>query len=184
LKLCRCRLSETGWTTLPSASPLLCDSERQLSALTCVSVARQSPSTVITACLVDSDPVVSRATTKSMMCSVVRSSRQAHWRHVNHMNCALAGVNDRMDDTVSLVTWPLPSMGCDLPRHVRSVARSGQQYTCWFSGSNRRSDEIAEVGYADITTGVDFISVAIETSGTWASRPFISSCKSAADWQL
>jgi len=35
--------------------------------------------------------------------------------------------------------------------------------------------------YADITTGVDFIRVAIETSGTWKSRPFTFSWQPAAD---
>ena len=72
-------------------------------------------------------------------------------------------------DTGSLVTWSLPSMGCDLPRHVRRIARSGQQYTCWISGSSSRSAEISEV-YADIITGVDFVPVAIETSGTWGEQ--------------
>jgi len=43
-------------------------------------------------------------------------------------------------DTGSPVTGPLPSMGCDLPRHVRRVSRSGQ---C--TSSNSRSDELAEV---------------------------------------
>ena len=36
-------------------------------------------------------------------------------------------------------------MGCDLPRHIRRIARSGQQYTCEISGSSSRSAEITEV---------------------------------------
>jgi len=34
---------------------------------------------------------------------------------------------------------------CYLPRQRPRVSRFGQQYTCWFSGSNSRSDEIAKV---------------------------------------
>ena len=40
------------------------------------------------------------------------------------------GTTTGRSDADSLVTWSLPGMGCDLPRHVRRTARSGQQYTC------------------------------------------------------
>ena len=73
----------------------VCNSEHQLFALMCVYVARQSLSTVITACLVASDPVVTHATTKSMMCYVVLSSSQALRRRVSRI--ALAMVNVRME---------------------------------------------------------------------------------------
>ena len=75
----------------------VCNSEHQLFALMCVYVARQSLSTVITASLVASNPVVTYATTKSLMCYVVLSSRQAHWQRVSLIHFALAMVNVRME---------------------------------------------------------------------------------------
>ena len=59
-------------------------------------------------------------------------------------------------------------MGRDLPRHVRRIARSGQQYTR--AGSAAAAAVQKSQKYADITTGVDFVPVAIETSGTWGEQ--------------
>jgi len=68
------------------------------------------------------------------------------------------------------------------PKPVRRVSRSGQQYTNWFSGSYSRSDEITEVRWHHNRRR--FHPYCDWYIGSWASRPFTSSWKSAADWQL
>ena len=67
-----------------------------------------------------------------------------------------------------VITGPLFGLGCQLPEHVCRISRSGEQYTR--AGSAAEASKAQK--YAEFTTGVDFIPVAIETSGTWSEQGF------------
>jgi hypothetical protein len=76
-------------------------------------------------------------------------------------------------DSRSLVTWSLLGLGCHLPEFTESHV----QASCTHAGS--AAEAFKQLKYAYITTDVEFIPEAIETSGTWACKPLTLSRRSA-----
>jgi len=82
---------------------------------------------------------------------------------------SLCGRYDKRPDGATQIPWKSIGLGRLLLQHIRTVICASQQQEGWFS-SNMETELMKLLKYQDISTGVDFIPVAIESSGVWVQH--------------
>jgi len=165
-----CRALGLKWTTLPSALLMVCDSVLQSCDHTYVYAELRSQSMATMDYLVATAQDDIHATIKSTRYCVVRLTPPVH-NYATREPHSLYGCNDKRPDGATQIPWkrgPCLAWDATCPN---TYAQSYVQANSRKAGSAATGAELKKLKkYQDISAGVDFIPVAIDSSGVWGQH--------------